>query len=161
MVRSLSLSLSPFLLVYSPVADGIALLPVPCAHSDLMVLISTLGGVSLFGAIGIILGPLIGALFSSVWYIYQEAFLEFLDPDEIEWSGLHGGEEEGLYAPLVEDEPQHVEESAAVVHPMGERSAPSWVGAAWGAPPAAQQEQPDQLARAGEASTNVKQTCEC
>jgi len=130
-----------------------------------MVLISTLGGVSLFGAIGIILGPLIGALFSSVWYIYQEAFLEFLDPEEIEWGGLHGGEEEGLYAPLVEEEPQHGEGPprvpAAVVHPMGERSAPSWVGAAWGPPPAAQQEQPDQLARAGGAPTNVKQTCEC
>ena len=46
---------------------------------DLMVLVSTLGGLTLFGAVGLIIGPVIGALLSSVWYIYGEAFDEFLD----------------------------------------------------------------------------------
>ena len=32
---------------------------------DLMILISTLGGLTLFGAVGIIVGPMIAALFSS------------------------------------------------------------------------------------------------
>lgn len=69
--------------------------------SDLMVLVSTLGGVSLFGAVGIILGPLIGALFSAVWYVYREAFHEFLDPTESAWGGDQHGQ--GEYSPLVDD----------------------------------------------------------
>ena len=52
--------------------------------SDLMVLISTLGGLTLFGAVGIILGPVIAALFSSVWYIFREAFAGLLEVDEEE-----------------------------------------------------------------------------
>lgn len=50
--------------------------------SDLMVLISTLGGLTLFGAVGIIIGPVIAALFSSVWFIFREAFDGFLDEEE-------------------------------------------------------------------------------
>lgn len=52
--------------------------------SDLMVLISTLGGLTLFGAVGIIIGPVIAALFSSVWFIFREAFDGFLDEEEEE-----------------------------------------------------------------------------
>ncbi len=52
--------------------------------SDLMVLISTLGGLTLFGAVGIILGPVIAALFSSVWFIFREAFKGLLEVDEEE-----------------------------------------------------------------------------
>ena len=48
--------------------------------SDLLVLLSTLGGLFLFGAIGIIIGPIIAALFVTVWDIYGEAFAEFLPP---------------------------------------------------------------------------------
>ncbi|WP_417481661.1 AI-2E family transporter [Maricaulis sp.] len=51
--------------------------------SDLMVLISTLGGLGLFGAVGIILGPVIAALFTSVWFIFREAFAGLLE-DEVE-----------------------------------------------------------------------------
>lgn len=55
--------------------------------SDLMVLISTLGGLSLFGAVGIILGPVIAALFTSVWFIFREAFSGLLeDEEEAEYS---------------------------------------------------------------------------
>ena len=48
--------------------------------SDLMVLISTLGGLALFGAVGIIIGPVIAALFISVWFIFRRAFDDFLGP---------------------------------------------------------------------------------
>jgi predicted PurR-regulated permease PerM len=46
--------------------------------SDLLVLLSTLGGLFLFGAIGIIIGPIIAALFITVWDIYGEAFKDYL-----------------------------------------------------------------------------------
>jgi predicted PurR-regulated permease PerM len=41
---------------------------------DLMILISTLGGIFLFGVVGFILGPIIAALFLTVWEIYGRAF---------------------------------------------------------------------------------------
>ncbi|MFN3835909.1 MAG: AI-2E family transporter [Glycocaulis sp.] len=46
--------------------------------SDLMVLISTLGGLTLFGAMGIIIGPMIAALFSAVWHVYSRAYAPLL-----------------------------------------------------------------------------------
>lgn len=46
--------------------------------SDLMVLISTLGGLTLFGPIGIILGPVVAALFASVWYLYAQTYAPLL-----------------------------------------------------------------------------------
>ncbi len=49
--------------------------------SDLMVLISTLGGLTLFGAVGIIIGPVIAALFTSVWFIFRESFAGLLEVD--------------------------------------------------------------------------------
>ncbi|WP_291842772.1 AI-2E family transporter [Maricaulis sp.] len=52
--------------------------------SDLMVLISTLGGLTLFGAVGIIIGPVIAALFTSVWFIFRESFAGLLEEDEAE-----------------------------------------------------------------------------
>ena len=45
---------------------------------DILVLISTLGGIFLFGAIGFILGPIIAALFLSVWFIYGDMFADSL-----------------------------------------------------------------------------------
>ncbi len=53
--------------------------------SDLMVLLSTLGGLTLFGAVGIILGPVIAALFLSVWFIFGEAFKGLLEEEEEEF----------------------------------------------------------------------------
>lgn len=47
--------------------------------SDLMVLISTLGGLTLFGAMGIIIGPMIAALFSAVWHVYSRAYAPLLN----------------------------------------------------------------------------------
>lgn len=48
--------------------------------SDLMILISTLGGIFLFGAVGFIIGPIVAALFVTVWDIYGITFNEFLPP---------------------------------------------------------------------------------
>jgi len=45
---------------------------------DLLILLGTLGGLVMFGAIGIIIGPIIAALFVTVWDIYGEAFKDFL-----------------------------------------------------------------------------------
>jgi predicted PurR-regulated permease PerM len=46
--------------------------------SDLLVLLSTLGGLFLFGAVGIIIGPIVAALFVTAWDIYGEAFKDYL-----------------------------------------------------------------------------------
>lgn len=46
--------------------------------SDLLILLSTLGGIVLFGAVGFIVGPIVAALFVTVWHIYGEAFEEVL-----------------------------------------------------------------------------------
>ena len=45
---------------------------------DLFILFSTFAGISMFGIIGIIVGPIIAALFVSIWEIYGESFKEFL-----------------------------------------------------------------------------------
>ena len=50
---------------------------------DLMVLISTLGGLFYFGAVGFIIGPVVAALFIAVWEIYGRAFAELLPPVEL------------------------------------------------------------------------------
>lgn len=47
---------------------------------DLYILFSTLGGISMFGILGIIIGPIIAALFITIWDIYGDAFKAFL-PD--------------------------------------------------------------------------------
>lgn len=41
---------------------------------DLLVLLSTLGGLGLFGLAGFIIGPIIAALFLAIWNIYEEIF---------------------------------------------------------------------------------------
>jgi len=46
---------------------------------DLMILVSTLGGLTMFGATGIILGPILAALFLTLWDLYGEAFGQELD----------------------------------------------------------------------------------
>src|SRR5690606_32562317 len=40
---------------------------------DYVVLISTLGGIALFGLNGFVIGPLIAALFMAAWSLYAEA----------------------------------------------------------------------------------------
>jgi len=43
---------------------------------DLMVLLTTLGGLALFGAAGIVLGPIVGALFIAAWDLWGSAVEE-------------------------------------------------------------------------------------
>jgi len=49
--------------------------------SDLLILLSTLGGILLFGAVGFIVGPIVAALFVTAWHLCGEAFRGWL-PDE-------------------------------------------------------------------------------
>jgi predicted PurR-regulated permease PerM len=55
---------------------------------ELMILFGTLGGIIMFGVVGIIIGPIIAALFVTIWDIYGLAFEDVLpgvmpsDPDE-------------------------------------------------------------------------------
>jgi len=45
---------------------------------DLMILISTLGGIAFFGLVGFIIGPIVAALFVTVWDMYGMVFKEVL-----------------------------------------------------------------------------------
>jgi predicted PurR-regulated permease PerM len=45
---------------------------------DLMIFLGTLGGIALFGLVGFIVGPIIAALFVTIWDIYGEVFQEYL-----------------------------------------------------------------------------------
>lgn len=45
---------------------------------DLLILLSTLGGIGMFGLLGFIVGPVIAALFMTLWELYGEAFKDWL-----------------------------------------------------------------------------------
>lgn len=49
---------------------------------DLLTLLSTLGGLSLFGASGLVLGPVVAALFMAVLAIYSSVFADWLSSDK-------------------------------------------------------------------------------
>lgn len=49
---------------------------------DLLILLSTLGGLTLFGASGLVLGPILAALFLTVLAIYSRVFADWLNPDQ-------------------------------------------------------------------------------
>ncbi len=51
--------------------------------SDLMVLVSTLGGLATFGMTGLLVGPILAALFDTVWAIYGEVFKSVLPPRQV------------------------------------------------------------------------------
>jgi predicted PurR-regulated permease PerM len=46
--------------------------------SDLMILLSTLGGILFLGPVGFLVGPIIAALFVTTWQIYGEVFEDWL-----------------------------------------------------------------------------------
>jgi predicted PurR-regulated permease PerM len=46
--------------------------------SDLLILLSTLGGIVFFGVPGVVVGPIVAALFVTVWHLYGETFAEWL-----------------------------------------------------------------------------------
>jgi predicted PurR-regulated permease PerM len=47
---------------------------------ELMIFFGTMGGIFMFGMIGVIIGPIIAALFVTIWEIYGQAFSDIL-PD--------------------------------------------------------------------------------
>jgi predicted PurR-regulated permease PerM len=49
---------------------------------DLLILLSTLGGISFFGAAGLVLGPMLAALLITVLAIYNRVFADWLDLDQ-------------------------------------------------------------------------------
>jgi predicted PurR-regulated permease PerM len=54
---------------------------------DLLVMVTTLGGLALFGAAGMVIGPIVGALFTSVWGLWGAAVEEAERPDHETGSG--------------------------------------------------------------------------
>ena len=48
---------------------------------DVLVLLTTLGGLFMFGAIGLLIGPLIGALLMASWAVYRRVFASELAPE--------------------------------------------------------------------------------
>ena len=51
---------------------------------DLLILVSTLGGLVMFGAVGLIIGPVIAGLFVTMWQIFQETFGEVLAVESVD-----------------------------------------------------------------------------
>jgi predicted PurR-regulated permease PerM len=47
---------------------------------ELLILFGTLGGIMLFGVLGFIIGPILAALFVTIWEIYGIAFQDYLPP---------------------------------------------------------------------------------
>lgn len=66
---------------------------------DLLVLLSTLGGLGVFGLAGFILGPIIAALFLAIWNIFEEVFADELSQNR------QVGFKTGQFARLMRDPP--------------------------------------------------------
>ena len=45
---------------------------------DLLILLGTLGGLFFFGAAGVLIGPIVAALFITVWELYGDCFRDLL-----------------------------------------------------------------------------------
>ncbi len=65
---------------------------------DLLILLGTLGGLLLFGAAGIIIGPIVAALFVTIWDIYGVAFKDFL-PEVVPVAAQSEADEEDVLDP--------------------------------------------------------------
>ena len=51
---------------------------------DVLILVSTLGGLGMFGAAGIIVGPMVAAIFLTAWSVYNATFGSMLDQDVLD-----------------------------------------------------------------------------
>ena len=61
---------------------------------ELLVFLSTFGGLAAFGVLGFIIGPIIGALFLTVWEIYGEAFQQWLPRVRANGTGSRGDDQD-------------------------------------------------------------------
>ncbi|QCK15782.1 AI-2E family transporter [Mangrovivirga cuniculi] len=73
---------------------------------DLMILFGTLGGLAVFGIAGIIIGPLVAALFLALWEIYGHVFQHSLYPVNTKQldEDLKSGEGSEEYKKIIEDD---------------------------------------------------------
>lgn len=55
---------------------------------DVLILISTLGGLTMYGISGLIIGPVIAGLFVTVWDVYYLTFRDALDPKPVASGGV-------------------------------------------------------------------------
>ncbi len=70
---------------------------------DLLIFLTTISGIVLFGAAGIVIGPLIGALFVTVWDLYGVAFKGILPPTHLSSSAAGDPESDGADASVSDD----------------------------------------------------------
>jgi predicted PurR-regulated permease PerM len=61
---------------------------------DLLVLLSTFGGLAMFGLVGFIIGPIVAALFLTAWDLFGVAFRDLLPapPRFTDEGGAPGGD---------------------------------------------------------------------
>jgi predicted PurR-regulated permease PerM len=59
---------------------------------DLLILLGTMGGIMMFGVLGLILGPIVAALFVTIWEIYGAVFRDVLPPGRNPVAEAPGGE---------------------------------------------------------------------
>lgn len=61
---------------------------------ELMIFFGTLGGIIMFGVVGFIIGPIVAALFLTVWEIYGAVFHDVLSSVAARKSAMHAPEDE-------------------------------------------------------------------
>ncbi len=84
---------------------------------DLMILLGTLGGLFAFGMAGVLIGPIVAALFITVWELYGESFRDILPATAF-------GGSAGTRREPAEDAPEPAEDVAAVDAPVAPETAP-------------------------------------
>ncbi len=62
---------------------------------DLLILLGTMGGIMMFGVLGLILGPIVAALFVTIWEIYGTVFRDVLPPGRNPVAEAPGDEVDG------------------------------------------------------------------
>jgi len=70
---------------------------------DLLIFLGTLGGIIFFGILGIIIGPIVAALFVTIWEIYGEVFKDVLP--EVHHLDEHASVREPVLAPGADASP--------------------------------------------------------
>ena len=70
---------------------------------DLLIFLGTLGGIFFFGVLGIIIGPIVAALFVTIWEIYGEVFKDVLP--EVHHIDEHASVGEPVLDPEADAEP--------------------------------------------------------